>query len=207
MCTILKDAWVGEEFCRDACPFVFLRQVNKTWRKAKALSAFLGNDKGKLVDFWRHSGTPQRLECKTARRKHTTLDLITTARPFQKKFHIFEDFIKAELDHFPRNLWKVKARRFQICSIYWKVDYQHCRSLAFFFLSKTVAVLSSTEFSTEAKDTCTCMYQRCSGNFIGAGAVLDMYAYICRQRPVIHWWRWRSGAPAAWHHWCGRSQN
>jgi len=30
---------------------------------------FIENDKGKLMDFWRHSVTPQRLECKTARRK------------------------------------------------------------------------------------------------------------------------------------------
>ena len=46
--------------------------------------------------------------------------------------------------------------------------------------------------------------------FIGTGALLGIFAYICRQRPVIdciHWWRWRSGAPAAWHHWCGHSQN
>ena len=46
--------------------------------------------------------------------------------------------------------------------------------------------------------------------FIGTGALLGIFAYICRQRPIIHcihWWKWRSGAPAAWHHWCGRSQN
>ena len=52
--------------------------------------------------------------------------------------------------------------------------------------------------------------QRCSGNFVGAAALLGIFAYICRQRPVIHciqWWRLRSGALAAWHHWCGRSQN
>jgi len=49
--------------------------------------------------------------------------------------------------------------------------------------------------------------QRFSENFIGTGALLGIVTYICRQRPVIHWWRWRSGAPTAWHHWCGRSQN
>jgi len=46
--------------------------------------------------------------------------------------------------------------------------------------------------------------------FIGTRALLGIFAYICRQRPVIdgiHWWRWRSGAPAAWRHWCGHSQN
>jgi len=54
------------------------------------------------------------------------------------------------------------------------------------FFSKTLAALSSkpfsvtdiTEFSTEAKDTCTCVDQRCSGNFIGAGALLGIFAYM-----------------------------
>ena len=35
-----------------------------------------------------------------------------------------------------------------------------------------------TEFSTGAKDTCTCVDQRCSGNFIGAGALLGIFAYM-----------------------------
>jgi len=49
-----------------------LPEVNKMWRKAKALPAFLGNDKkGKLLNFWLTycSVIPQRLECKTTRRK------------------------------------------------------------------------------------------------------------------------------------------
>jgi len=62
-----------------------------------------------------------------------------------------------------------------------------------FFFSKTVAVLSSNpfsvtdiaKFSTEAKDTCTCVDQRCSGNFTGAGALLGIFAYICRQRLAL----------------------
>jgi len=52
LCTIMKDAWVKEAFCRDFCPFVFLRQVKQMWREAKAFLAFLGNDEGKLLDFW-----------------------------------------------------------------------------------------------------------------------------------------------------------
>ena len=52
----MKDAWVREEFSRDFGPlgnnFYFLREVNKMWRKAKAFSAFLGNNKErKTVEF------------------------------------------------------------------------------------------------------------------------------------------------------------
>jgi len=69
-------------------------------------------------------------------------------------------------------LGKIKAR-FHIYSIYWKVSYQHCWTVWQLFFSKTVAAHSSkpfsvadvTEFSTEAKDTCTCVDQKCSGNF------------------------------------------
>ena len=64
-----------------------------------------------------------------------------------------------------------------------------------------------TQISNEAKDTYTWLDQRFSRNFIGAVALLGIFTYICRQRPIIHWWRWWSGALAAWHHWCGRSQN
>ena len=64
-----------------------------------------------------------------------------------------------------------------------------------------------TQNSNEANDTYTWLDQRFSGNFIGAGALLGIFTYICRQRPTIHWWRWWSRAPEAWHHWCGRSQN
>jgi len=50
---------------------------------------------------------------------------------------------------------------------------------------KTVAAVSLkpflltniTEFSTEAKDTCKCVDQRCSENFISAGALLGIFAY------------------------------
>jgi len=48
--------------------------------------------------------------------------------------------------------------------------------------------------------------QRFSGNFIVAVALLGIFTHIYRQWPIIHWWRWWSGALAAWHHWCGRSQ-
>jgi len=47
--------------------------------------------------------------------------------------------------------------------------------------------------------------------FIGTRALLGIFAYICRLClsviDCIHWWRWRSGASAAWRHWCGHSQN
>jgi len=49
-----------------------------------------------------------------------------------------------------------------------------------------------------------------SGNCIGTAALLGIFAYIYRQRPIIHcihWWRWRSGTPAAWQQWCRCSQN
>jgi len=58
------------------------------------------------------------LNAKLQGEKHTTLDLINTARPFQKKFHIFKYVIQTELSNLPRHLEKVKARRFQIFSIY-----------------------------------------------------------------------------------------
>jgi len=44
-------------------------------------------------------------------------------------------------------------------------------------------VTDITEFSTEAKDTCTCGDQRCSGNFIGAEALLGIFAYIFGNDP------------------------
>jgi len=54
---------------------------------------------------------------------------------------------------------KVKARWFQIYSLYWKVDYQHCRTVWRLFLfenswccfPKSFLVTDIAEFSTEAK--------------------------------------------------------
>ena len=110
-------------------------------------------------------------------------------------------------------LGKVKARRSQIYSIYWKIDYQHCRTLATFLFEnscccflKTLFETDITEFSTEPKDSCTCVDQGCSGNFISTGALLGIFAYICRQQLIINWRSWRSGALATWHHWCGGSK-
>jgi len=62
------------------------------------------------------------------------------------------------------------------------------------FVSKTVAAVSSkpfsvpdiTEFSIEAKDACTCVDQRCNGNFIGTGALLGICTYICEQQFIVH---------------------
>jgi len=77
------------------------------WRKL--FSAFLGNDKELRLIFGWHSLTPQRLDCTTARRKTqpTTLDLITTTCPFQKKFNIFKQVIQNEFSPFPRHLGKI----------------------------------------------------------------------------------------------------
>ena len=47
---------------------------------------------------------------------------------------------------------------------------------------------------------CTQCMQMCSGNFTGAGGLLGIIAYICRQRPIVHWQRWPSGELAALHH-------
>jgi len=52
--------------------------------------------------------------------------------------------------------------------------------------------------------------RRCSENLLGAGTLLGIFACICKQRSIIHCiqrWRWRSGAPAAWHHWYVLGQN
>jgi len=99
------------------------------------------------------------LNVKLQGEKHTTFDLITITHPFQKKFSIFKHVIQNELSHFPRHLRKIKAISVQQYSIYWKVDYQHRRTLWRLFFSKTVAAPSSkpflvidiTEFSTEAE--------------------------------------------------------
>jgi len=78
-------------------------------------------------------------------------------------------------------------------------------SLATFF-SKTVAALSSKPFFSDrhyrilnwSKVThahvCTEDEVKI---FIGTGGLLGIFVAICRQRPIIHWWEWRSGAPAA----------
>jgi len=106
LCTIMKDAWVGEEFCRDFCPVVFLRESQQKVKKAKAFSAFLGNDKGKLVDFWRHSVTPQWLECKTARRKTHYSWFDHYCSPFSEKVSCFQTCHSNRISHFPRHLGK-----------------------------------------------------------------------------------------------------
>jgi len=88
-------------------------------------------------------------------------------------------------------IWEKKS--FQIYSTYWKVDYQYCRTVWRLSFRKQLLLFHAPKMKLE--------------NAIGTAALLGIFAYICRQRPIIHWWRWRSGAPAAWHHWCGRSQN
>jgi len=40
-----------------------------------------------------------------------------------------------------------------------------------------------------------------------ARPLLGIFAYIFRQRTIVHWWRWLSGAQAAWHHFCWRRQS
>ena len=125
---------------------------------------------------------------------------------------------KPNLVIFQRHVGKVKARRFQIYSICCKVYCQHCRSLASFPFENSCCSFLKTLFSNRhyrilnwSKKTHAHV---CTEDeveiFIGTGALLGIFAYICRQRPIIrciHWWRCRIGAPAAWHHRCGRSQN
>jgi len=50
------------------------------------------------------------LNVKLQGEKHTTLDLITTARPFQKKFHVFKHVIQTELVIF-RGIWENKSKK------------------------------------------------------------------------------------------------
>jgi len=71
------------------------------------------------------------LNAKLQGEKHTALDLITTICPFQKKCNIFKHVIQNKLAVviFRVILGKVKVSRFQIFSIYRKVDYQHCQTV------------------------------------------------------------------------------
>jgi len=161
--------------------------------------------KGNCWIFGWHSVTPQRLECKTARREiyHSWFDHYWLAL-FRIIFIFPNMSFKPNLVIF-RGIWRKwkqeDSRYFQFIEKF----IINIGAVWSHFSSKTVAALSSkpfamadiADFSTEAKDTCTCVNQRCSGNFIGAEGLLGIFAYICRQRPVIHcihWWRWRSGA-------------
>ena len=49
----MKDAWEREEFCIDfGClgnNLFFSQEVNEMWRKAKAFSAFLGNEEEREI--------------------------------------------------------------------------------------------------------------------------------------------------------------
>jgi len=69
---------------------------------------------------------------------------------------------------------------------------------------KPFLVTDIAEFSTESKRHMYVCTEDEVEIFIGTWALLGIFAYICRQRPVIHWWRWGSWAQAAWHHWCGQ---
>ena len=136
------------------------------------------------ISGW-HSVTPQRLECKTARRQTFYSWFDHYCSPFSESFIFSKHVIQTELCDFPRHLGKVKARRFQIYSIYWKVDYINIAAVWRLFSSKTVAALSSkpfsvtdiTEFSTEAKDTCICINQRRIGNFIDTGVKRNFWLH------------------------------
>ena len=119
--------------------------------------------------------------------------LITTTCPFQKKFNIFKQVIQNELSHFPRHLGKLKARRFQIYSTYCKVDYQHCRTVWRLSFRKQLLLFPQNPFYWQAlpnsqlkqRDTCTAVCTKDEVEIcIGTGALLDIFAYICR--PITH---------------------
>ena len=89
--TLFANTWKHSQAC--------------SWETEKNPSGYLGKTVGLLADI---------LNLQLQGEKHTAIDLITTARPFQKKFNIFKHVIQTDLSHFPRHLGKVKARRFQI---------------------------------------------------------------------------------------------
>jgi len=70
------------------------------------------------------------LNAKLQGENHNILDLITTIRPFQKKYNIFKHAFQNELAVviFRVIFGKIKPR-FQIFSIYRKVDYQHFQTV------------------------------------------------------------------------------
>jgi len=93
--------------------FIFSREVNKTWSKAKVYSAFLGNDKERetfrfLADIVQHLND---FNIKLQEEKRTTLDLITTMRPFQKTFDIFKHVLQNELSRFPSHFGESKSKK------------------------------------------------------------------------------------------------
>jgi len=133
--------------CRDFCPFVFLREVNKMWRKAKTFSAFLGNDKWKLMDFWQHTVTPQRIACINCKEKNIILLIWSLLLALFRNSLKFWTCHSNRTQSFSEAFGKIKARRFQICSIYWKVDHQHCRSLAFFLFKNSYCSFLKSLFS------------------------------------------------------------
>jgi len=100
--------------------------------------------KGNCWIFGWHSATPQLLEYKTARRKTYYSWYNHYYAPFSEKFNIFKHVIQSKLSHFPRHFGKVKARSFQIYSIYWKVDYQHCWTLATFLFENSCCCFLKT---------------------------------------------------------------
>jgi len=125
--------------------------------------------KGNCWIFGWHSVTPQRLECKE---KHSLL-IWSLLLALSRKFNIFKQVIQNELSHYPRHLGKIKARRFKIYSTYWKVDYQHCRTVWRLSFRKQLLLFPQNPFwwqtlpnsQLKQKNTCTCVHRRWSGNF------------------------------------------
>ena len=153
------------------------------WRKAKVFSAFLGNDKergnvGFLADIVQHLND---VSIKLQGEKRTTLDLITTVRPFQKRLIYSSMFFKTNQVIFRVILGKWKQEDSRYTQFIEKLIINIAELWRLFFLKTVAADFSKpsletdiTEFSTEPKDTCTCVDQGCSGNFISTGALLGI---------------------------------
>jgi len=216
---------VREEFCRDFGPLrniFFLREVNKMWRKAKAFSAFLGNGKAKetvdiLADIVYHHND---FNAKFQGEKHSLLlliwspllalsrkSLISSNKSFKTNLVILRGIRGKYKQEDSRYIQLIEKLITNIVEQFGDFLFENscCSCLKTLFSDRHYRILNWSK-KTHAH-VCT---EDEVQIFIGTGALLGIFAYICRQQPIlhcIHWWRWRSGAPAAWHHWCGRSQN
>jgi len=114
-------------------------QLLNQWNEDTESLGFLPDIVSHLID----------LNVKLHGEKHTTFVLITI-RPFQKRLDtIFKDDIQCELNLFRRLLGKIKAKAFQIYSVYWKVGCKLCGTIWWLFSSKTVAAASWKPFCGE----------------------------------------------------------
>jgi len=110
-------------------------------------------------------------------------------------FNIFKQVIQNEHTHFPRRLGKIKARRLQIyIQLIEKLVINIVEQFGDFLIENSCCSFLKTLFSDRhyrilnwSKKTrahvCTEDEEEI---FIGTGGLLDIVAYICRQRLIIH---------------------